>query len=219
MTTKFFYIYKTTNKINGKYYIGMHTASSMDNEYLGSGKILKHAIRKYGRDSFVKEILTFAINREVLIELERSIVTLELLEDPQCMNLRLGGHGGGGWTVQQQKENAKRSRVKQEVLRRDPEWVFRKSKKLTTSLKDDYASGKRVSTIRPHVKGWKHSPENIERQKVAFEKSCHQQGDKNSAFGTIWITNGFENKKISKDSIVPPDWRTGRVMKPKENVL
>jgi len=48
-------IYKTTNKINGKIYIGKDTTSNP--QYLGSGKLIKRAILKYGVENFTKEIL------------------------------------------------------------------------------------------------------------------------------------------------------------------
>lgn len=44
-------IYKTTNLINGKIYIGQHYTSA-DDGYLGSGKILNLAIDKYGIESY-----------------------------------------------------------------------------------------------------------------------------------------------------------------------
>lgn len=50
------YIYKTTNNINGMEYIGKHEGSE-DDTYIGSGKLLKEEIKKYGRDNFTKEIL------------------------------------------------------------------------------------------------------------------------------------------------------------------
>ena len=48
-------IYKVTNKINGKIYIGQ--TSKNDETYLGSGTIITKAVLKYGRDSFIKEII------------------------------------------------------------------------------------------------------------------------------------------------------------------
>ena len=46
------YIYKTTNKVNGKIYIGQKKGLSFNKNYLGSGKLLKKAIEKYGKESF-----------------------------------------------------------------------------------------------------------------------------------------------------------------------
>ena len=50
-------IYKTTNLVNGKTYVGQD--SKNNKKYLGSGKILKSAIKKYGRSSFKKEIIEY----------------------------------------------------------------------------------------------------------------------------------------------------------------
>ena len=48
-------IYKTTNLLNGKIYIGKDKRN--DRKYLGSGKILRQAVSKYGLRNFSKEIL------------------------------------------------------------------------------------------------------------------------------------------------------------------
>jgi group I intron endonuclease len=46
------YIYKTMNLINGKIYIGQKQSSKFKPYYLGSGKLLKLAIKKYGIENF-----------------------------------------------------------------------------------------------------------------------------------------------------------------------
>lgn len=58
------YIYKTTNLINGKNYIGQHKGKPNDS-YLGSGTVLNKAIKKYGRENFKKEILEIVSEENV----------------------------------------------------------------------------------------------------------------------------------------------------------
>ena len=51
------YIYKTTNLINGKIYIGQHKAEKFDTNYYGSGKIILYALNKYGKENFKCELI------------------------------------------------------------------------------------------------------------------------------------------------------------------
>ena len=62
-------IYKTTNLLNGRYYIGKDEKNNPD--YLGSGKILKLAINKNGRENFKKEILEVCQTRKILNDREK----------------------------------------------------------------------------------------------------------------------------------------------------
>jgi group I intron endonuclease len=62
-------IYKTVNAINGKFYIGQDTNNNP--KYLGSGTLIKLAIKKYGRENFQKEILEYCSTQEELNEKEK----------------------------------------------------------------------------------------------------------------------------------------------------
>ena len=53
----YYLIYRTTNLLNGKYYVGAHRTTKKNDDYLGSGVALKRAIKKYGRENFSKEIV------------------------------------------------------------------------------------------------------------------------------------------------------------------
>lgn len=51
------YIYRITNLINGKTYIGQHKYKKLNDSYLGSGTLIRRAIKEYGKENFKKEIL------------------------------------------------------------------------------------------------------------------------------------------------------------------
>jgi hypothetical protein len=87
-------VYKTTCTINGKFYIGQHQTHDENDSYLGSGLLLQSAIRKYGKENFVKEILHVYDCKEDMNAKEAELVTEEMLKNPLCYNLAPGGQGG-----------------------------------------------------------------------------------------------------------------------------
>jgi predicted GIY-YIG superfamily endonuclease len=84
-------IYKITNQINGKYYIGRHATKNVDDSYMGSGIGIKNAIAKYGKEKFTKEIIAEADNPNALWELEKEIVNEDVVKDPMSYNMSYGG--------------------------------------------------------------------------------------------------------------------------------
>lgn len=95
-------IYKTTNLINNKFYVGKDAKDN--NNYLGSGIVLKQAIQKYGKENFVKETLERCSSLEELEEREQYwIDKLNAVEDGY--NLTEGGTGGDTWTHSPKKHH------------------------------------------------------------------------------------------------------------------
>lgn len=90
----FHLVYKITNSLNSKYYIGVHSTSNIDDGYMGSGQALKHAIKKHGVANFQREVLYTFDSREDALLKEEELVTFETLSDPLCYNLILGGVNG-----------------------------------------------------------------------------------------------------------------------------
>ena len=68
----FYTVYKTTNLINSKIYVGLHVTSNLEDDYLGSGSQLKSAVKKYGKENFKRETLKKkSIEREMQKEFKR----------------------------------------------------------------------------------------------------------------------------------------------------
>lgn len=90
---KFHVIYKTTNIANNKIYIGLHSTNKLEDGYLGSGWILKDAIKKYGKPMFKREILCVFSTREEAREMEALVVDQGFVSRSDTYNLHLGGMG------------------------------------------------------------------------------------------------------------------------------
>ena len=91
---KYFYLYQITNLINNKIYIGVHKTSSIDDGYMGSGKVLLRAYEKYGIENFQKDILEYFHSSTEMFNREKEVVTDDFLLREDTYNLRRGGFGG-----------------------------------------------------------------------------------------------------------------------------
>lgn len=88
------YIYLTTNAINGMKYIGKHYGE-LDDAYLGSGKLLKADIAKYGKEHFQKSILYISNDDLENSEKEKQFIALyNAVSNPLFYNIHEGGSGG-----------------------------------------------------------------------------------------------------------------------------
>ncbi len=72
MDKKFHYVYKITNVLNGKFYVGRRSTNKHPNidSYMGSGWALKGAYLKHGKKNFIKEVLEMCYDLETLKERE-----------------------------------------------------------------------------------------------------------------------------------------------------
>jgi hypothetical protein len=190
---KYHYIYKTTCLITGKFYVGMHSTDNLEDGYLGSGKILGYSRAKYGDENHVREILEHCDDRKSLASREKEIVNEELLKDPLNINLKYGGDGGGKFSSKEQQRNA--SIAGNRSPNRNHKVIIAKilaTKNLRNS--GNYFGGK-----HNNFAGRKHSNETKKRMSESAEGK--HDGEKNSQFGTCWVTNNIKSLKIKKEQL------------------
>lgn len=206
---KYHYIYKITCLKNERYYIGMHSTDNLEDGYMGGGKRIKNSVKKHGKDAHRKEILEFFENRKDLSDREIQLINEELLNDPLCMNIALGGGNFVPIYISDElhKQISRLGGISlgNKILK-DPEYSKIHSENSSKIMKDNHKNKKiKYDTF----KNKRHTDE--ARKKIGEKNSKNQLGNKNSQYGTIWITNGLINKKIKGDSDIPENWIKGRI--------
>jgi hypothetical protein len=139
----FYYVYKITNTINNKFYIGSHKTQDLNDDYFGSGLYLKRAIKKYSKENFRKEILHYLKSIEEMYAKETEV--LQQHRNDPTYNLKFYSMGGNT----REKYNKKQKK----------EYI----KKLITNPNSPI--GKRGK------KHWNYNKQLPEKQKMAMSKS------------------------------------------------
>lgn len=95
---KYYFFYKTINKVTGKFYFGVHETFKLNDGYVGSGKYLKSSIKKYGSDNFVRTTLKFFMSSEDMFSYEKEMlgkdVVQYIIDNKLGYNIGPGGSGG-----------------------------------------------------------------------------------------------------------------------------
>jgi hypothetical protein len=219
MYMTYFYLYQTTNLINGKIYVGVHKTSDLEDGYMGSGKVLNRAIEKYGIENFRKDILEFFDTANEMFAKEKEIVTEEFLLRKDTYNLKHGGFGGFDY-VNKVTDSATKSKAgkmgyeasvrsgKRKQFTREDGLKAVEVIRLKRLLDPEFAERHRVNALNARMKAI--TPEVKAKRKETYKEIKHQQGTTNSQYGTMWITNGIDNKKIKSTDTIPEGWSRGR---------
>jgi hypothetical protein len=203
----------------------MHSTNCINDKYLGSGTALRASVKQYGEDAHSKEIIEFCASKEALIARERSIITPELLRNPLCMNIRIGGIGGlQGLSEESRKRFQEAGTIAVRRLQLETHYL---QKAFAKKLEDPIWKGKWQERVKEGLLKNGYSWEDFTRKgrekalsecskkkrKDSLRAIQHQQGCRNSQFGTIWITNGIISKKSPRNKIVPEGFWKGRCIK------
>lgn len=112
---KYYTIYKISNKLNGKYYIGKHVTENLNDNYMGSGKLIKKSIEKYGLENFHKEIIKVYDNEHDMNIAESLLIDIK---DKKTYNLQPGGKGSWSYINENNLSNTSNSkRLKSEKMK------------------------------------------------------------------------------------------------------
>lgn len=187
-----YYLYRVTNKVNGKIYVGVHKTQKLDDGYMGSGKVIRSAIEKHGLENFEKEILETFDNAADMFKREAEVVTEEFLARPDVYNLRRGGHGGFDY-------------INSKGLNTQRDMTNNRNAGLAVIAK--YGKIRKKPVIGAHdkltFKGRRHTE--VTKEKM---RQVDRSGMKNSQQGSIWITDGVISKKHRGE--IPEGWKRGR---------
>lgn len=209
----FYTVYKITNLVNGKIYIGVHKTDDLNDDYMGSGKYLKHAQEKYGIENFTREYLHVFDNAEDMFKMESELVNEEFIARDDTYNLKAGGFGGWAYV------NAAGLGNRVDTIEATKAWKlkFENDPAFRQQVIENCVKGGLASYAANAIKfpdgtffNKRHSAET--KRKIGEANSKGQLGEKNSQFGTMWITNSEsgESKKIKKGDLIPDGWVKGR---------
>lgn len=185
------YVYKTTNLINNKIYIGQHKANKFEpNKYKGSGFLLKEAFKKYGEENFKCELLEWCVDLENLNIKEKYYINLFQSQDPlKGYNLT---EGGEGVVSPSQKVRDKMASKK----------LGTKQSEITKKRKNDKL--KKVTHTKEWINKIKKSREGAEMPEGCIEHALEKTK------GTHWYNNGVIEERFFPNN-VPEGWVKGRI--------
>lgn len=208
----YYIVYETINKVNGKSYIGCHATDYLDDGYLGSGILLKEAIKKYGNKNFERKILHIVKSPEEMFKLEASIVTEEFVKKDNTYNLVPGGFGG----FKIQDLETWKNKLK----------ISRQGKKPALGLKHSDITKQKISESNKGKIPWnlglpgtfsgkKHSEESKTKNSIAHKGMF--AGDKNPMYGKSavkgrkWYNDGLNTFYLFPDDPLTKNLVLGRL--------
>jgi group I intron endonuclease len=213
------YIYKTTNLLNGKMYIGKHHSSVFEPEkYIGSGPILVKALKKYGKENFKCELIEWCDSKTQLdLREQHWIKILNCQKDPRYYNLAKGGDGGVGrngsdptnyWSdpIKRQAAIAKTKVSLKKYYEEHPEAHAGKNNP-NWGVKATEQTRKKIS------EKLKNSPGVQQSSRFTGKKHTQETKDRLSSWGAQkrWINNGIVATYIQEGESLPDGFVFGKL--------
>ena len=216
------YIYMTTNLVNGKRYIGRkYSPTFLGTKYLGSGKHLKNAIKKYGKENFtVKMIDSCNSSEELYLKEEYWISQYNAVKSEEFYNHSPGGREDG-FLVGEENIIHHLSDVSREKLiesrrgRKDSLETREKKAKALLGIKRSPETRKKMSISQSGER-------NPSYGKKSYPETCRKlsqlrTGSGNPIYNKICVNDGLRDKFVSKEDVdkyLIGGWTLGTIKKP-----
>jgi len=207
-------IYKITNRLNNKFYVGKHKTENKDDDYFGSGILIERAISKHGKENFVKEILFDLPTEEEMNQKEADIVDEDFVARDDTYNLKLGGQGGYDY-INSTRKNIYQNHNRTPARRLACSIAQKNRIEKMSDAEFEAWTEKTTLNFRRYEQlfgyaftGKKHSAETKDQMRKSHIGK--HVGKLNGSFGTHWITNGIKNARVKRDLPIPSGWKTGR---------
>lgn len=207
----FYIVYKTTNLVNKKFYIGKHNQHIDPYQfdgYYGSGSQIINAVKKYGKENFIRETL-FVFDNETDCLLKEEEAVASHLGKPYCYNIRSGGIGGFEHINYIPKENRPNIKAFQRKVASGEikvggtqNWTEESYKKVRQS-----GWGMLLKQNKFNPNQWAHlTDEERKRRSEILSKKLSGKG--NGSFGTKFYFNIVtkQKKRFRPDDIIPEGW-------------
>lgn len=209
------YIYLTTCTVNNKKYIGSHKydKEELDPRYIGSGKTFSKAVRKYGKNNFICEVLEYCETKDDLVVKEQYYISLyDAVSSDEYYNIDSGrGNSHTYITDEITKIRLSEAQKKHITVNNGVESHVIDKSNLNEYLNNGYIIGRLPIDYSERTKKFKstHYSKDYEEKRLKWVENIRK-----SVSGRRWITNGLEDKQIPfEDTLeyIKNGWRYGRV--------
>lgn len=200
----YYMIYKITNLIDGRMYVGKHRSSLKRDGYMGSSPLLSADIKKYGKKAFKFEVLEYLPDQKSLDKREKEFITEEIIKSDKWYNKSPAI--GDCYDVTSTAEF--RSYRKEFMIKKWREGEF------------DFLHKQILSKDNPELRiNW--ITNGKENCKIKFSEETpegwwkgrshlHNNSSKAKLTQWIWVTNGKENLRLFKTDLIPIGYTRGR---------
>ena len=203
-------LYVKEHNVTGMKYFGKHKVCSTSiSEYPGSGTDWTEHLLEHGDDVTTHSVGIWDETDPELTYAAKSISShFDIVNSKEWANMKIEDGHEGGWDYVNENglnniagNNIEGGTTVKNKWQYDKQWALSQKEQMP-SRPQNKAFGMYGNTEKA-----------MKKKKAVYKKNKHAQGSKNSQFGTMWITNETESKKIPRGDLIPNGWRAGRKMK------